>query len=121
MEWSAPDGSLHAATFDDPLSAARAGQRLPTALSLEGDWLASVLRAANDRLREIRSEQPDAGGLVIAMDQKHARGLAWPRRTRFGTPARVPTSDDPGAFRVIEGFARAREPWLVAVRMVPEG
>jgi superfamily II DNA or RNA helicase len=121
MEWAAPDGSLQAATFDDPLNAARAGQRLRTALSLEGDWLVSVLRAANDRLREIRSEHPDAGGLVIAMDQEHARGIAAVLQTRFGMPARVATSDDPGASKVIEGFARSQEPWLVAVRMVSEG
>jgi superfamily II DNA or RNA helicase len=121
MEWAAPDGSLHAATFDDPLDAARASQRLRTALSLDGDWLVSVLRAANDRLREIRSEQPDAGGLVIAMDQEHARGIASVLQTRFGMPARVATSDDPGASKVIEGFARGQEPWLVAVRMVSEG
>src|SRR4051794_11524145 len=100
MEWSAPDGSLHAASFDDPLGAARAGQRLRTALSLEGDWLASVLRAANDRLREICSEQPDAGGLVIATDQEHARGIASLLQSRFGTPACVATSDDPGASKV---------------------
>jgi superfamily II DNA or RNA helicase len=121
MEWAAPDGSLQAATFDDPLNAARASQRLRTALSLDGDWLVSVLRAANDRLREIRSEHPDAGGLVIAMDQEHARGIAAVLQTRFGMPARVATSDDPGASKVIEGFARGQEPWLVAVRMVSEG
>jgi superfamily II DNA or RNA helicase len=121
MEWAAPDGSLHAATFDDPLDAARASQRLRTALSLDGDWLVSVLRAANDRLREIRTEQPDAGGLVIAMDQEHARGIAAVLTTRFGMAARVATSDDPGASKVIERFAGGREPWLVAVRMVSEG
>jgi superfamily II DNA or RNA helicase len=121
MEWAAPDGSLHAAAFDDPLDAARASQRLRTALSLDGDWLVSVLRAANDRLREIRSEHPDAGGLVIAMDQEHARGIAAVLQTRFGVPARVATSDDPGASKVIEDFARGRDPWLVAVRMVSEG
>ena len=59
-----------------PLDAARAGQRLRTALSLEGEWLPTVLRAANDRLVEVRREQPDAGGLVIATDQDHARGIA---------------------------------------------
>jgi superfamily II DNA or RNA helicase len=121
MEWAAPDGSVHAATFDDPLDAARASQRLRTALSLDGDWLVSVLGAANERLREIRGEQPDAGGLVIAMDQEHARGIAAVLQTRFGTSARVATSDDPGASKVIEGFARGQEPWLVAVRMVSEG
>jgi superfamily II DNA or RNA helicase len=121
MEWAAPDGSLHAASFDDPLDVARSGQRLRTALSLDGDWLVSVLRAANDRLVETRSEQPDAGGLVIAMDQEHARGIASVLRTRFGMPTRVATSDDPGASKVIDGFARGQEPWLVAVRMVSEG
>src|SRR5262249_9158233 len=66
MEWSAPDGSVHSASFDDRLDAARAGQRLRTALSLDGEWLPTVLRAANDRLTEVRCEQPDAAGLVIA-------------------------------------------------------
>ncbi|MDA8279344.1 MAG: DEAD/DEAH box helicase family protein, partial [Actinomycetota bacterium] len=32
MEWQAPDGTAHAATFDDPLATARANQRLRTAL-----------------------------------------------------------------------------------------
>ena len=121
MEWAAPDGSLQAASFDDPLDAARASQRLRTALSLDGDWLVSVLRAANDRLRTIRSEHPEAGGLVIATDQEHARAIAAVLQTRFGMTTRVATSDDPGASRVIETFARSQDPWLVAVRMVSEG
>lgn len=121
MEWQAPDGRLHEATFDDRLDAARAGQRLRTALSLDGDWLPTVLRAANDRLREVRREQPDAGGLVIATDQEHARGIAALLRIRFGADARVVTSDDPGASAGIAAFATGTEPWLVAVRMVSEG
>ncbi len=121
MEWSAPDGSVHSASFDDALSAARAGQRLRTALSLEGEWLPTVLRAANDRLAEVRRDQPDAAGLVIATDQEHARGIAEMLRTRFGVTARVATSDDPGASATIARFASGREPWLVAVRMVSEG
>jgi superfamily II DNA or RNA helicase len=121
MEWSAPDGRLHAATFDDPLDAARSGQRLRTALSLDGEWLPTVLRSANARLAEVRREQPDAGGLVIATDQEHARGIATLLRVRFGTSARVVTSDDPGASAGIAAFAAGSEPWLVAVRMVSEG
>lgn len=121
MEWSAPDGSIHSATFDDPLSAERASQRLRTALSLEGEWLPSVLRTANQRLTEVRREQPNAGGLVIAIDQEHARGIADLLRIRFGTRARVATSDDPQASSVIADFASGTDPWLVAVRMVSEG
>src|SRR3954447_21180116 len=62
MEWTAPDGSLHAATFADDLSNERAAQRLRTALSVDGEWLPAVLSQANQRLTEIREEQPDAGG-----------------------------------------------------------
>jgi superfamily II DNA or RNA helicase len=121
MEWAAPDGSIHAATFDDPLDAARAGQRLRTALSLEGEWLPTVLRAANARLTEVRREQPDAAGLVIATDQEHARGIASLLRGRFGATARLVTSDDPQASDGITEFASGQEAWLVAVRMVSEG
>jgi superfamily II DNA or RNA helicase len=121
MEWSAPDGSVYKATFDDSLDAQRSSQRLRTALSLEGEWLPTVLRAANERLKEVRREQPDAGGLVIATDQEHARGIAAMLKTRFGAKARVVVSDDPGASASIQTFATGREPWLVAVRMVSEG
>ncbi len=121
MEWSAPDGSLHSASFDDALDAARSSQRLRTALSLEGEWLPTVLRQAVERLAAIRSVQADAGGLVIATDQDHARGIVAILRDRFGQQATVVTSDDPAASQRIADFARSTDPWLVAVRMVSEG
>lgn len=121
MEWTAPDGTLQAATFDDRLDAARVSQRLRTALSLEGEWLPAVLRAANQRLVEVRREQPDAAGLVIAIDREHARGIAALLRNRFGASVRLVTSDDPHASSEIERFAASSDPWLVAVRMVSEG
>src|SRR5581483_8428999 len=117
MEWSAPDGRVHSATFDDRLDAARSSQRLRTALSLEGEWLPAVLRAAHERLLEVRREQPDAGGLVIATDREHARGIAGLMRFRLGVTARVVTSDDPGASAEIARFGRSQAPWLVAGRM----
>jgi superfamily II DNA or RNA helicase len=121
MEWQAPDGSFHSASFDDRLDAQRASQRLRTALSLEGEWLPTVLRSAQRRLADVRTEQPDAAGLVIATDQEHARGIASILTGRLGVAARVVTSDDPGASAGIAAFAASAEPWLVAVRMVSEG
>jgi superfamily II DNA or RNA helicase len=121
MEWSAPDGAVHSATFDDALATQLANQRLRTALSIEGDWLPSVLREAASRLDAVRRHQPDAGGLVIAMDQEHARGIAQVLRREIGAQAVVVTSDDPGASSRITAFAAGRDPWLVAVRMVSEG
>ena len=121
MEWSAPDGEVHAATFDDALATQLANQRLRTALSIEGEWLPTVLRDAVARLTEIRRHQPDAGGLVIAIDQDHAKGIALLLRREIGSPAVVVTSDDPDASDKIAAFAAGRDPWLVAVRMVSEG
>jgi len=122
MEWSAPDGTLYEATFDDPLARALANQRLRTALSLEGEWLPAVLSQANAELQRLRrSTQPDAGGLVIAMDVDHARGIARLLRDRLGSAAVVATSDDPDASDRIARFAASTAPWIVAVRMVSEG
>ena len=121
MEWTAPDGAVHAATFDDDLDQTRSSQRLRTALSLEGEWLPTVLRQAITQLEAVRRHQPDAGGLVIATDQDHARGIADLLGTRFGQRAGVVTSDDPDSSARIARFATGDEPWLVAVRMVSEG
>lgn len=121
MEWSAPDGSTWSASFDDALDTVRANQRLRAALSLEGDWLPTVLKAAHDRLMDVRRRHPDAGGLVIASDQDHARGIAEALAWRHGVKPVVATSDDSGASERIAAFAASDEPWLVAVRMVSEG
>ncbi|MDQ2725480.1 MAG: hypothetical protein M3Y36_08305 [Actinomycetota bacterium] len=121
MEWSAPDGSVHNADFIDPLDQQRSNQRLRTALSLEGDWLPTVLTAAHQRLTDIRRTHPEAGGLVIATDQEHARGIADALAWRYGVRPTIATSDDTKASEQIHRFARSNDPWLVAVRMVSEG
>jgi hypothetical protein len=121
MEWIAPDGTGQAASFDDPLDRARAAQRLRTALSLDGEWLATVLLQANERLTLLRRHQPDAGGLVIAADQPHAQGIADLLRYRCGVRATVAVSDDPLSSSRIARFAASSDPWIVAVRMVSEG
>lgn len=121
MEWTAADGTRHAHSFADHVDAARAGQRLRTALSLDGEWLPEVLRQAHRQLVQLRESQPDAGGLVIAADQDHARGIAGLLRVHAGVDPVVATSDVPTASARIARFAAGTEPWIVAVRMVSEG
>lgn len=121
MEWSAPDGSILSATFDDHLDRTLSAQRLRTALSLDGQWLPDVLGRADATLAQVRERHPDAGGLVIAMDQDHARGIARLLEERHGRRVTVAVSDDPTASARIAAFREADEEWIVAVRMVSEG
>jgi superfamily II DNA or RNA helicase len=121
MEWVAPDGEHHSHTFDDPLDAARSNQRLRTALALSGEWLPAVLDQAHAQLQAIRAVHSHAGGLVIAMDHEHARGIVGLLRRRYGVTATLVLSDDPTASARIEHFAEGTQPWIVAVRMVSEG
>ena len=121
MEWTTASGDVVTANFQDELTKDQMSMRLRTALSLEGEWMPSVLARANEQLREIRQSHRDAGGLVIAIDQDHAQAIARLLRDRFGVPADVVVSDDPGSSRKIAEFSQNDRPWLVAVRMVSEG
>lgn len=122
MEWVAPDGTLNAASFDDALDRTGSAQRLRTALSTEGEWLPVVLSQAHDRLMELRAgKQPNAGGLVIAADQDHARAIAEILRMRLRVTPTIVLSDDPQASNRIAHYAAGDQPWIVAVRMVSEG
>jgi superfamily II DNA or RNA helicase len=121
MEWVGADGQFHSHDFDDDLDRARANQRLRTALSAEGQWMASVLEDAHQRLLEVRRKHPDAGGLVICMDVEHARAIADLIERRWRIRPTIATSDDPMASARIARYARSSDPWIVAVRMVSEG
>lgn len=121
MEWIAPDGQVVESTFDDELPRELANQRLRTALSLEGQWLPTVLDQAHERLMELRRHHPEAGGLVIATDQSHALEIAALISRRHGIAPVVAVSDDPDASDKIARFAGTDQPWIIAVRMVSEG
>jgi superfamily II DNA or RNA helicase len=121
MEWLS-DGRLRSADFDLVLPAAEAARRLRTALSPEGEWMGEVLRDGDARLCEVRADgHPDAGGLVIASDQEHARAIAARLGSIAGERPELVMSDEPDASRRIADFAASDRRWLVSVLMVSEG
>jgi superfamily II DNA or RNA helicase len=121
MEWTSPDGDSYEATFDDRLARELASQRLRTALDVSGEWLPNVLAQAHAQLCHLRTRDPTAGGLVIAFDQDHARGIAAIMEERLRVTPTIATSDDPQASEKIARFGGGIAPWIVAVRMVSEG
>jgi superfamily II DNA or RNA helicase len=121
MEWVS-DGRLRSADFDLVLPAAETARRLRTALSPEGEWMGEVLRDGDARLSEVRADgHPDAGGLVIASDQDHARAIAARLGSVSGEQPELVMSDESGASQRIADFAASDRRWLVSVLMVSEG
>jgi superfamily II DNA or RNA helicase len=120
VQWSDNEG-YHRASFAQPLNETQRRRRLKTAL-LRDEWLVPVLRDAHERLTGLRSGgHPTAGGLVIAMDQDHARSMQRLMQMVLRIHVPLAISDDPESSAVIEEFASSRQPWLCAVRMVSEG
>jgi superfamily II DNA or RNA helicase len=121
MEWVS-DGRLRSADFDLVLPAAESARRLRTALSPDGEWMGEVLRDGDAKLSEVRADgHPDAGGLVIASDQDHARAIAARLGAVSGEQPELVMSDEPGASQRIAEFASSDRRWLVSVLMVSEG
>ncbi|MGO0576921.1 DEAD/DEAH box helicase [Ornithinimicrobium panacihumi] len=121
MRWRTRVGDEIEARLGEPLTKDVTKQAWRTALDPAGDWVPSVLAAADKRLSEVRRHVEDAGGLVIATDQSSARAYARQLEAITGEKPTVVLSDDAGASAKIEQYAEGTSRWMVAVRMVSEG
>ncbi|HET9074683.1 MAG TPA: DEAD/DEAH box helicase family protein [Solirubrobacteraceae bacterium] len=137
LSWRSGEDVIEAG-FDTVLSTREAGRRYRTAISTElPDGLPRILREADRRLRAIRAgtlagevrggraralaPHPDAGGLVIAADQIHARQIAKLLHEAIGFSPVIVLHQDPRAAQKLAAFTRSNEPWIIAVNMVSEG
>jgi superfamily II DNA or RNA helicase len=116
------DGTEFAARLGEPLTAEQTARAWRTALDPAGQWMPAVIQAADIRLSQLRdSGVSEAGGMIIASDQKAARAYAELVSTITSEAPTVVLSDDPGSSDRIAQFAGDSSRWLVAVRMVSEG
>jgi superfamily II DNA or RNA helicase len=120
VAWS-EDEEIIQVSFADHLIHATASRRLRAALDPKSGWVERMLADAHDMLVETRRDHPEAGGLVVAADQDHARQLARLLAQISGTRPTLVLSDDSEASRKIKLFAVGRSEWLVACNMVSEG
>jgi superfamily II DNA or RNA helicase len=121
-EWVSRDGLAIEASFETALENRRQeSERLRTALTQDG-WMGEVLASAQERLIAIRQAgHTDAGGLVVAMNQDHARYIAKLLRDISGIEPTIVMSAEDEASRRLQRFTRSSDPWIVAVHMVSEG
>lgn len=119
LEWLSGN-EIYLKSFADELDEQQQSQRLRTALQSE-DWIIKQLTDAQQRLSDIRASHPAAGGLVVAMNQAHARHIAEQmRKVTFSRPVLV-LSDDKDADEQLQAFRDGVDPWVIAVRKVSEG
>ncbi|MCP2168338.1 DEAD/DEAH box helicase [Goodfellowiella coeruleoviolacea] len=119
--WRTSAGEEYTARLGEPLTAEHTARAWRTALDPTGEWIPSVLAAADKRLTQVRQGVPDAGGLVIATDHVTAKAYADILHRTTGHEPVVVLSDDPKASGRIAEFSASDDRWLVAVRMVSEG
>lgn len=125
VSWLRGNGEEVNCSLLDNLSRTKAAERLRAVLDASGNWMQDVLREADARLLQMRREgqHTDAAGLVIAIDQHHARQIAALLKSITGEHAALAISDEENSSNVIREFARSgnRQRWIVAVKMVSEG
>jgi superfamily II DNA or RNA helicase len=121
MRWRTKAGDEVSARLGEPMTKDGTAQAWRTALDIKGEWIPSVLAAADKRLTEVRRGVSDAGGLVIASNQTQARAYAKILHGISGERPIVVLSDYAGSSGKIEEFAEGNQRWMVAVRMVSEG
>jgi superfamily II DNA or RNA helicase len=121
MRWRTKAGDEISARLGEPMTKDATAQAWRTALDAKGEWIPSVLAAADKRLTEVRRGVPDAGGLVIASNQTQARAYAKILHHISDERPVVVLSDYAGSSGKIEEFAQGNQRWMVAVRMVSEG
>jgi len=121
MKWRTRTGDEMEAKLGEGNTKDITSQAWRTALEPTGQWIPDVLRAANQRLTEVRHGIPDAGGLVIATDQTTARAYAVILEEIAGEPVTIVLSDEKEASDRIDEFSKNERRWMVAVRMVSEG
>src|SRR4029079_10916365 len=105
MRWRTKAGDELPARLGEPLTKDQTAQAWRTALDPKGEWVPSVLAAADTRLTEVRRGVPDAGGLVIASNQTSARAYSRILEAITGEKPTVVLSDDAGASTRIEEYA----------------
>jgi len=96
-------------------------RHLRIALEPGSGWIRPMVQDAHEMLLTVRQEQPDAGGLIVALDQDHARRVAQLVADVTGKEPILAVSDDKGSSRRITQFAKGLDEWLVSVKMVSEG
>ncbi|MFA7483601.1 MAG: DEAD/DEAH box helicase [Vulcanimicrobiota bacterium] len=114
-------GEIHSYDLSTRLTRQMGADRLRTAFAPEGQFVTELLREAHQHLLQLRTEHPQAGGIVFGRDVENVRALAEVLERVSGIRPVTVTNDDKDATGRINRFRQGDTPWLVSVKMVSEG
>jgi len=130
IEWVRSSGEIVKSRLTEDGTPSIEDERLRLALSAKGEWIKQVIADADNKLQQVRIKHRDAGGLIITMDQRHAREVAEIIENITGETPIIAVSDEPDSSDKIarfagtgkhKGCAESKKRWIVAVKMVSEG
>ena len=112
------EASLGADLDEEDVSAVMATIYAPA-----NQWINVLLSEADKSLTRIRQDgAPDAGGVVIASTQEHAKAYGYILKMITGEEPTVVISDDGKAAKdAITAFDNSTKRWIVSVNMISEG
>jgi superfamily II DNA or RNA helicase len=116
--------------FADKIEPERWYDRLLAAVTIDHEYdpekaknqlIIDLLRAANNKLMDLRQSNPRAGGLLITGSKDAARKLKALLRQVTGHDAILVLEDIEKTSELIDAFRDGDSPWIISVNMVTEG
>ncbi|CAG20210.1 DEAD/DEAH box helicase [Photobacterium profundum] len=87
----------------------------------EQETMKHILSQGVSKLSELREQNPDAGGLVVASSIEHAIELAQMLQSEFGQSTVMVSHQDSMPSEIIDSYRKQTTEWIVSVGMVSEG
>lgn len=126
MTWVDESGKLFETSFEDDVSEELESKRIELAVSPIGPHAPNMLKAADDKLSEVRAGPGPydsvAGGLVVTHKREHAKLLADELEAICGErPVIVHGNTPDDSQKRIERFRESDHRWIIGVQMLSEG
>ena len=80
-----------------------------------------LLKMGCEKLRAIRKENKEAGGLIVASSITHAEMILNVITQKIGQTAVLVSYKVPNAHQIIDDFKKSKVEWIVSVGMISEG
>ncbi|MCL1078615.1 DEAD/DEAH box helicase [Parashewanella spongiae] len=83
--------------------------------------LLHILKRANNKLDEVRTVNPAAGGLIVASSIEHVHKIALLMKTQLGEDSTTITYKEDDPTQLIRQYRNSSSKWVVSVGMISEG